>query len=481
MRLRFDPSGGKRFWNEISKIPGYPDNEKMPIGNMLFESDGIYRIGEVLTAAGAKKSSSLILVIDETRMVRKGKDLKAEIEEILRREGWKLDIITLKADKLGQVHTDMTQIEFTKKYLTFDCSVLSVGSGVVTDVAKHACYLFQQEANRKIPFVVFQTANSVSAFTSCLAPVFINGVKRTVNSRYPDALICDLETLADAPREMTVAGVGDMLAGFVSLPDWYLANQLGMDPGYTEFASMLLGPLDEIFLSYTEEIYNRTPEGMSILAKIIALGGLAMSLSHATTPMSGFEHVMSHVLDLQFEMKELPLPQHGSQVALATIVGLEMYQEFLKTFDPASIVLDDCYPKPEIMKKQIFDNFKTIDPSGKAAEECWSDYKQKLYSWNDCRNKFLDSLRNWTQIEKALKKQIRSTDVIMKILKAINAPIKWEMLIPEVHEEAAHFAFMNASLMRKRMTIGDLFIFMNWDRETLWKQIWMRQQNILAK
>ncbi len=481
MRLRFDPADGKKFWNEISKIPGYPENEKMPIGTMLFESDAIYKTGEVLTAAGVRKSSSLIVIIDETRMVRKGQDLKKELEEILQKEGWKVEVITLKADKLGQVHTDMSQIEFAKKYLTLDCCVLSVGSGVVTDVAKHACYLFQQETDRKLPFIVFQTANSVSAFTSCLAPVFINGVKRTVNSRYPDALICDLETLADAPREMTVAGVGDMLAGFVSLPDWYLANQLGMDPGYTEFACKLLGPVDEIFLSYTEEINNRTPEGMSILAKIIALGGLAMSLSHATTPMSGFEHVMSHVLDLQFEMKELPLPQHGSQVALATIVGLEMYQELLLIFDPTSIVLDNCYPKPEIMKKQIFDNFKTIDPSGKAGEECWSDYKQKLDTWNDCRKKFSEALRNWAQIKKTLQNQIRSTDVILSILKAINAPIKWEMLVPEVQESAAHFAFMNASLMRKRMTIGDLFIFMNWDREALWKQIWKRQQFLEVK
>jgi predicted HAD superfamily phosphohydrolase YqeG len=28
----------------------------------------------------------------------------------------------------------------------------------------------------------------------------------------------------------------------------------------------------------------------SVLAKLIALGGLAMSLAHATTPMSGYEH-----------------------------------------------------------------------------------------------------------------------------------------------------------------------------------------------
>jgi len=31
---------------------------------------------------------------------------------------------------------------------------------------------------------------------------------------------------------------------------------------------------------------------------------------------------------------------------------------------------------------------------------------------------------------------------------------------------------MHASLMRKRLTLGDLLIFMNWDRETLWNKIW---------
>ncbi len=98
------------------------------------------------------------------------------------------------------------------------------------------------------------------------------------------------------------------------------------------------------------------------------------------------------------------------------------------------------------------------------------------------RNAGIDSLihlRNWPQIKKALQNQIRSTEVILKILKAINAPIKWEMLVPEVQESAAHFAFMNASLMRKRMTIGDLFIFTNWNRETLWQQIYDKQRKLI--
>ena len=48
----------------------------------------------------------------------------------------------------------------------------------------------------------------------------------------------------------------------------------------------------------------RTPEGMAVLAKLISLAGLAMSLAHATAPLSGFEHVISHMLDLQAELHE---------------------------------------------------------------------------------------------------------------------------------------------------------------------------------
>ena len=69
--------------------------------------------------------------------------------------------------------------------------------------------------------------------------------------------------------------------------------------------------------------------------------------------------------------------------------------------------------------------------------------------------------------------------MILKILRAINAPIKWEMLEPQVKESEARFAYMNASLMRKRMTIGDLFIFTGWNREALWQKIYEKQQKLI--
>ena len=478
MNISYDPGDGKHFWDSISKLPGYPQDEIMPIKVMLFESGAIYKTSDTLKAVGANPSHKLLLVMDETPMKRSGEDLKKLLLEILKKSGWKIDLVTMKGDETGQVHTDMPHIDIVKSMLSPECSVLAVGSGVVTDISKHACYLYQQETGTSLPFVVFQTANSVSAFTSSMAPVFVDGVKRTLTSRYPDALICDLETLQSAPKDMTVAGVGDMLACFVSLPDWYLANSLGMDPGYSEFASRLLGPIDQVFLEQADEIKQQSPQGMAILAKIIALGGLAMSLSHATTPLSGFEHVMSHVLDLQFEMNHSPLPQHGSQVSLATIVGLEVYRHFLEEFDPAELNIDHCYPSAEMMRLQILQNFALVDLTGKAGGECWSDYKLKLEAWQNHRADFQNVLKNWNDLRDNLHQRICPAENIVKILKAIDAPIRWEQLTPPVTIENARFSFLNASLMRKRLTIGDLLIFTGWDREALWDKIFKRSLEI---
>lgn len=474
IKLPYDPADGKDFWDAIRKLPGFPQQETMPIKEMIFESNAVFKISEVLKRIGARQDAPLVIVMDETPMRRAGEDLKELITTTLKNEGWRTQVTWMRADESGQVHTDMPHIRAVQDSLSPGCSVLSVGSGVVTDIAKHGCFLYQQETGESVPFIVYQTANSVSAFTSNMSPTFIDGVKRTLDSRYPDALICDLETLRDAPSEMTSGGVGDMLAVFVSFPDWYLAYRLGLDSGYSELAKKLVGPLDEILLAHAEGIRTGDMESVAVLAKIIALGGLAMSLSHATTPMSGFEHVMSHVLDLQAEINHTPLTVHGSQVALAALAGTEMYYRFLSDFEPDSINLDDCYPGMETMKARIESQFNEIDPSGKAGAECWADYQQKLEKWHAHRSDFEKVLKEWNAIRAELAKETRSPEVILDILETTGSPVRWSQLKPAVHEEQARFAFMNASLMRKRLTLGDLLIFTDWDRESVWKEIWQR-------
>ncbi len=471
-KLPYDPADGVKFWEEIRTLPGFPLQETMPIQHMIFESGALFRTTGILRSVGAHQDKPLVLVMDETPKRREGHDLKTQVLNTLKKDGWQVQICIMPEDESGQVHTDMPHIELVQKSLSQGCAVLSIGSGVVTDIAKHGCFLYQQETGEKVPFVVYQTANSVSAFTSNMSPTFVDGVKRTLDSRYPDALICDLETLRDAPMEMTVGGVGDMLAVFVSFPDWYLAHRLGMDSTYSELAKNLVGPLGDLLLEHAEGIRMGKLESVAMLAKIIALGGLAMSLSHATTPMSGFEHVMSHVLDLQAEVDHTPLTVHGSQVALAALAGAEMYRRFLSDFEPQNLQVDDCYPSMDSMKALIENNFAAIDPSGRAGAECWADYSQKLEKWHAHRSDFESALQDWDSIRARLEAETCPPETIRDILQAVKAPIRWSQLTPPIDEDRARFAFMNASLMRKRLTLGDLLIFTGWDRETIWNKVW---------
>lgn len=472
MSLRFDPGDLDRFKSQIRTIPGYPPGEDLPIRDMVFESGAIWRMPDLLQQAGIKQDQPLSVVMDRTPMQRDGRDLKELILGILKNTGWQVDVIWLEPDHTGQVHTDFSQINSVKAHLQKNSAVLSVGSGTVTDIAKHACHVYQQEQGvPALPFVVYQTANSVSAYTSNMAPTFVDGVKRTLPSRYPDVLICDLETLRDAPRAMTAAGVGDLLAAFGSYADWWLAYRLGLDKTYTEFAQTLMGPLDEIFLEQAEELGDGTLESTAILAKLIALGGLAMSLSHATAPLSGYEHVISHVLDLVAEKKERPLAQHGTQVALATLLTTAAYQVFLDEFEPAEVNLEKCYPTATEMKARIEAAFAPLDPTGRVAAECWSDYKVKLEAWHAHRPDFEETLQNWPDMQTHLRSLVKPPERTSRILRAIASPVRFVGLTPAPSDAEVQFAFRNAPLIRHRFTLGDLLLFLNWDQETLWAQV----------
>ena len=472
MTLRFDPENIDEFKTQIRDIPGYPTGEDLPIREMVFESGAIWRLPDLLLIAGMKPAQTISVVMDRTPMRREGKSLKELILQIIENAGWKVDILWLEADATGQVHTDFGQINFVKSHLREDSAVLSVGSGTVTDIAKHACYVYQQENNiQPLPFVVYQTANSVSAYTSNMAPTFVDGVKRTLPSRYPDVLVCDLETLRDAPQEMTVAGVGDLLAAFGSYADWWLAYRLGLDNTYTEFAETLMGPLDKIFMEQARGLQTGTLESTAVLAKLIALGGLAMALSHATAPLSGYEHVISHVLDLIAEQKQRPLAQHGTQVALTTLLTTAAYQIFLDEFEPDEVHLANCYPTEAQMKARIEDAFNQLDSTGRVAAECWSDYKIKLDAWHAHRSDFESALRDWPEIRTHLNLLVKRPEVAARILTAISSPMRFTQLKPPPSTAEVQFAFANAPLIRRRFTLGDLFIFLNWDQKSLWTQV----------
>ena len=373
------------------------------------------------------------------------------------------------ADATGQVHTDLKQIGRVQARLPSECAVLALGSGTITDIAKHACFRREQETGRDIPFVVFQTANSVSAYTSNMAPVFVEGVKRTLPSRYPDALVCDLETLRDAPPAMTAAGVGDLLAASVSFADWYLAYRLGLDDSYTPLAESLMGGLDTALADVAAEARGDL-QATGALAKWIALAGLAMSLSHATTPLSGYEHVLSHVLDMLRELQRRPLAMHGAQVAIASLRMASVYQMFLRDFDPMTVDWGACFPGAESSRVDVEAAFADIDPSGRTGAECWRDYAVKLEAWNAQRDRARRGLEAWADLRRELEQRVWFAAQVERIMVAAGLATDYPGLQPPVEAAQAGRAFLTAHWIRKRFTLGDLLYFVGWDRQELWEQ-----------
>ena len=471
MKLAYDPGDGEAFWRGVSQLPGFPHGEPIPLRRMIFASGAIYGLPGLLRELGVSQAAPLLVVMDPTEMKRGGESLKPLLLETLRIADYKVQPLVLVPSPDGQVHTDERQIAAVKSHLRPGMAALSAGSGVVTDVTKHACYLFTQGGGGQIPFIVYQTANSVSAYTSNMAPVLVHGIKRTLPSRYPDALVCDLETLRDAPYEMTAAGVGDLLAATVSLPDWYLAHRLGMDDGYSELPAALTGDIVGILLSNSASIRGRTLQGMSLLAKLISLGGLAMSLVGATTPMSGYEHVISHALDFIHEVKGEPLSLHGSQAALAALLGCQAYQFFLDEFDPRAVYLAGCFPAEGAMREQIRAEFAALDPSGTVGEECWADYRLKLERWHARRDSVRLFLDEWELLKPVLRRLTCPPRRLQQVLAAVEAPLRFSELDSPAGEPEARFAFFNAPLMRRRLTLGDALIFFGQDRQRIWRQI----------
>jgi glycerol-1-phosphate dehydrogenase [NAD(P)+] len=91
---------------------------------------------------------------------------------------------------------------------------LAVGSGTITDIVRFAAHRTGRD------FVSLATAPSVDAYSSVVAPLVIDGIKRTVAAAAPIAVFADSEALARAPRPMIAAGFGDMICKFFAVADW---------------------------------------------------------------------------------------------------------------------------------------------------------------------------------------------------------------------------------------------------------------------
>jgi glycerol-1-phosphate dehydrogenase [NAD(P)+] len=412
--------------------------------------------------AEVRRDGDVLVVMDHTPMQRGGEDLKARVVSALERR------FPTRVARLGaagvELHADEAASAELDAHLAGVGCVVSVGSGTITDLAKDASMRAGD-----IPFVVVQTAASVNAFSDDMAVLLRDGVKRTVPSRWPDIVIADLEVLSSTPHEMQLAGFGELCSMFTAPADWYLASAIGMDDTFdAEIVGLFRDGADAVLDSALRmPSIARDPGMVQELAGRMALTGIAMGVAGRTAPLSGTEHLVSHLLDMRAAAADAGTALHGSQIGVASVLAATIWHDTLDRFDPAALARRDPMVDAATAQRRVREAFDPLDPSGRMAEECWRDVGRKIDRWSDGQAEIRAFARDWDRHRAAMRELVAPPDRLRAALMAAGAPSTIAELVPPTDDAVVRWALGALPLMRDRFTVVDLrFLTGDWDAET---------------
>jgi len=473
-----DPTDLPSLIATIRQWPGADEYPPLELRRVDVATDAFARLGELLGEL-APDAGEVLVVQDDTPMSRAGGDLKRGVAEVLSGAGLQVEVCELAGGADGSLHADFERLEEVIEHLRPGVPVVALGSGTVTDLAKHGCFEFEERTGEHLGLVFCPTAISVLAFSARMAVIAKDGVKRTWPSRLSDALVFDLAALADAPRHLTLAGFGDLVPMFTSFADWRLGDALGL----ARFFDPSLRVLEDVRANFgvaASLLGAGAPDGLEMLAKMNVLGGLSATLADESAPLSGYEHVTGHMLDMGSEHFNRGLADHGAQVAVALIPHAIAFDALVRELDPAALDLERCYPSDQEMEDVVRSTFAEIDPSGQMAEECWSDYAAKLEAWRDARPRFEAFLANWPRERERLSELLTPPEEAVRVLAAAGAPLRFDDLEPPVSEHEGRWAFEHAHLMRKRFSAGDLYYLLGWLDAGFGDRVFARRDELVA-
>ncbi len=458
---RIDPGDIKAVNGLLTEWAG--DREAIrpvAIDELIVAADALDALdGVVDRLAGSR---AVLVVQDRTAITRAGEDLKTLVTARLARRR-RVATCRLPLEGEGAFHADLE----TSRRIAVDLgrygAVVAVGSGSVTDAAKYARHL---AANEGAPtaFVCFPTAPSVTAFTSALAVLSVDGVKRTLDSRPPDAVVCDLRTLADAPRSMLAAGFGDVLARSVAYGDWYLAHETGMDDAFSPIPSRLLEDAERRMIACADGVAAGEPAAVRAVLEAVLLAGMAMSVVNATAPISGWEHVISHFLDLTAARDGREPALHGGQVGAATLVSARAYERAWKHLDVDRLGADETPEEVRATDRAIEQLVGGLDSSGALLAEIRRDLEKKRLRrrrTGDRRRAFAARKRAG-ELDAFIAANVRGSGAVEEALRRAGAPTRCAALDRPVPPHTARQAVRYAHLIRARMTFGDLLAWSGW-------------------
>ena len=452
-----DPTDLVALRTSLAPGPGRPPRREIGLRRIEIDPDALdllpEAVAEVRAARAGDAAGPTVVLTDTTQMVRGGGDLKALVVARLTAAAppdAPVRHVVLGTDR-PELHADERALAEADAAIAGAGVVVSVGSGTVTDIAKDACF------RAGLPFVVVQTAVSVNAFSDDMAVLLRRGVKRTVPSDWPAALIVDLQAIAGAPAAMNQAGFGELMAMFTAPADWYLATAIGADTTFDAEVVALFRSGGDRLLARAAGVARAEHDALAELAGQMTLTGIAMGVAGRTAPLSGTEHTISHLLDMAAERDGRPVAFHGAQVGVAAVIVSLAWRRILRDLDPDRL-RDAAGESVDEGGRQarVAAAFDRLDPSGAATAECWTDYRRKFERWNGSADRRRALADAWPTHRAALADLVLPPESIVAGLRDAGAPTRFSELGVGIDPEVARWAVASCHLMRDRFTGADL-------------------------
>jgi glycerol-1-phosphate dehydrogenase [NAD(P)+] len=436
-----------------SDLTLYRAHPSVGIDRIDIGADALAQLPMIVSGLGAHDRIALLL--DDARYESSaGVDVKAAVFEVLSSLG-----AVIRVQLEGGVHADEATVAAAVTGCRDADLVVTVGSGTLCDIGKVAA------VGR--PHVVVQSAASVNGFADDQSVLLINGVKRTTHTAWPTALVIDSGVLEGAPALLNRSGLGDMISMFTAPADWYLSSLVGMDRGWSDEAALMTRRYGDELRGVAGGVGSSDPKSLATLARFVTLSGISMGVAGQTSPSSGMEHTVSHLLDMANGARSKGNAHHGAQVGVATVVVAILWRKLREKL--AMGALDDVVlPGVAEAEGAVRAAFDWMDEDGATSSECWADYSKKLEHLRevDAATLVRAAMSNWPTHDAVLADLLETPENIVAALRDAGAPTRFSELENAGNADDVIWALRNCHLMRNRFTIADLaYLSGNWSAE----------------
>jgi len=339
------------------------------------------------------------------------------------------------------VHNESPATDDVTKDLILETSpsvdlYIGVGSGVISNLAKWVAFLCDK------PYIIILTAASMNGYASANVAATIGGLKMLFHASACQAVFVDPKIIMNAPYELTVAGLGDVLAKSVSSADWKLNNFL-FNEYHCQFAVDLLKDLEPVYLENPNDIKNKQQKAFKALFEALLYSSIAMTITGTSSPASGGEHLISHTLDMMAARDGRKHDLHGRQVGVASILMAALYEKVMDIEKPLFRKI------PQKIDKQFW---------GSLAPIVEKEYEKKLDKFEQAAA-FLSKPGNWNRLKDLIKPNLVPAEKLKNCLVQAGGAHRYtDIRANDLTLARDEFIAVvkNANQMRQRFTILDM-------------------------